>query len=1266
MKKKFSKILGVGLALVLVVSLGAFVVAPANPADASPAANKWAKFSIPSAGSLGDYILAPTDDEGVSTLQSPGGPAYLTKSKDGDLWAYWDVSEATSSNLYKSTDEGRSWIKMGSSTSVVADVEVIDIACSPEDNDVVFVAGLNSDSEYKVYKTSDGGSTWAAMPDLPGAFGAITCLDVSYKDGRHYVAAGANNGVNGEVYVKPDIAYETWEAQQMTTHNKVWDVAFSPNFATETNENVVAVTDSGIATYVRHQFGGGDWDTVKAQLRVGTGICFSGISGADIAFPDDYDSTTSGDNAELFVGIDATGATCPVEFQTDGQGGAVWSTDNQTSGSYSVKLTAPLTADYAKVKLPISEAFSSFTAPSFYYKISIDAFETNIEDIGGTWPIYVRSGETVTQGYFSPFVVIEISDGITTHWIISQQWAESTKVDWTLWDNAQASTVYSEALWHNEGFNAPPTTVGYAGWGPLSYFTDTLYPDYNVVDVGIALGNFAVTGQQSAYVDDITINGETCTLEDPTDAVFGDVYYINYTTAHDKGVNRDISSIDLDGSAGDACILAACLPTADVATRRDVMRSSDSGATWYASSQDPSGPGDAGAYVVVDDDFFDNGKAWVATVGSTNDDQSAISLTNDYGKCWIQISMINTEIDKLLKGGLAFSPVFATDETMFMITTSTGPVDSLWRWDGEYWSRVHDNDTASCDIDAVQVSPDFAESNTVYLADKGDKKVWYSKDGGFRFIKQSSGPAAFADDAGWIVLDYNTVLVGGTDKVYKATRRDGARYSTKTALFGTIMSFAVSPDYESDTTVLCGGNAGKVGLSTNGGSTWKQKPAGVKVKDTATTCYVAFDSDYATNSIIYAAAKGSQAVYRLEVDESTSWSKISDGTDTASPAEPVAFGADPSGIVAANGAVYCAVEKEVDTGTDDVEEVYEDILVSRSINPTASTTSSRGVYFEPIKTSFTGTIGNTTGLWLTGGSSNILWTEETVAVGGTTNAIWKYEDALIVAPTLTEPEDTSSTGRTGTATLKWEKMDGASRYVIWVSSNEDFSPLFGTWTDTNKVSSTASYGVSDLTAGKTYYWKMRSADSVSSLSTLRGRALSPWSEVWSFTTGIAGGEWNPFVTATGFAGNVAPQPGAQGVILSPSFQWNAADWATGYEFVLADNTGFTSPIKEFVGADALTTAVYALDTNLAYSTEYYWKVRAISDTSESIWATGVFTTMAKPVEAPAPVVVEEVPAPPAPVLPIAETPAYVWAIIAIGAVLVIALIVLIVRTRRAV
>ncbi|GAJ12619.1 unnamed protein product, partial [marine sediment metagenome] len=169
-------------------------------------------------------------------------------------------------------------------------------------------------------------------------------------------------------------------------------------------------------------------------------------------------------------------------------------------------------ADYAKVKLAVIDAFADFTAPSFYYKISDTAVETT-EDIGATWPMYAREGETVINGYLSPYPVIHIFDGSTDHWIIGQPWAESTKVDWTVWDNAQASTVYTEALWHMETFGVDPGIADVpAGWGPLSYWTTT-YSEYNVVDAGIGFGLFDLTRQQIAYVDSLTIDTTTYDLE---------------------------------------------------------------------------------------------------------------------------------------------------------------------------------------------------------------------------------------------------------------------------------------------------------------------------------------------------------------------------------------------------------------------------------------------------------------------------------------------------------------------------------------------------------------------------------------------------------------------------------------------------------------------------------------------------------------------------------------------------------------------------------
>ncbi|GAH77466.1 unnamed protein product, partial [marine sediment metagenome] len=111
----------------------------------------------------------------------------------------------------------------------------------------------------------------------------------------------------------------------------------------------------------------------------------------------------------------------------------------------------------------------------------------------------------------------------------------------------------------------------------------------------------------------------------------------------------------------------------------------------------------------------------------------------------------------------------------------------------------------------------------------------------------------------------------------------------------------------------------------------------------------------------------------------------------------------------------------------------------------------------------------------------------------------------------------------------------------------------------------------------------------------------------------------------------------------------------------------------------LVVTSYAYVTELPYSTAYYWKVKAVSgleaegDLEEGAWASGVFITKAEPEEEAPPIEVIE--QPPVVIEPIVEvitpaatttliTPAWIYVIIGVGAVLVIALLVLIVRTRR--
>jgi hypothetical protein len=309
--------------------------------------------------------------------------------------------------------------------------------------------------------------------------------------------------------------------------------------------------------------------------------------------------------------------------------------------------------------------------------------------------------------------------------------------------------------------------------------------------------------------------------------------------------------------------------------------------------------------------------------------------------------------------------------------------------------------------------------------------------------------------------------------------------------------------------------------------------------------------------------------------------------------------------------------------------------MKRSLNPTGSTvTAVLYPYFEEVRGASTGPLTGTMDKLLME-SGPKLWT----IYNGT--GIKYYEDTLTGSPTLVSPADGAESVTLTGIVLSWNAMDGAKTYQVLVNSDPSFLGVGVTVPDTSLTST----GVSGLASGTDYYWKVR----VLSQSPTRSR----WSETRMFSTALGAAPWSPFVPASG----VSPAPGATDVPLSPVFQWNPAEWATGYDFDLSDSPDFSTIVSTTV-----SEPFYAYDGVLDYSTSYYWRVRAVSATSESGWGEGVFTTMAAP---PPPPPEPPEPEPPVVIPPVEQvTPAYIWAIIAIGAVLVIAVIVLIVRTRR--
>jgi hypothetical protein len=290
----------------------------------------------------------------------------------------------------------------------------------------------------------------------------------------------------------------------------------------------------------------------------------------------------------------------------------------------------------------------------------------------------------------------------------------------------------------------------------------------------------------------------------------------------------------------------------------------------------------------------------------------------------------------------------------------------------------------------------------------------------------------------------------------------------------------------------------------------------------------------------------------------------------------------------------------------------------------------------------------------------------------TPKTLCSYADPIAInGPTPMAPADEESiavnpiTGRAYNISFTWERYH--NKYIIschiQIATDPDFEAMVryveATGIDSDIISrvigptgggttASPSLYVAEFMPGTTYYWRTRVSD------TTYGPLESPWSETRSFNVEST----TEFMTAS-------PEVGATGVSLTPTLTWTEYAEATSYEVAVAEDETFA--ILDV--SHSATETFYKVEKALKYSTTYYWRVRA----EGGEWATGVFTTMAEPEEPTPPVVIE--PTPPTEVtvveVPVQGPPQAIpnWmllTIIGIGAVLVIALIVLIVRTRRVV
>jgi len=455
----------------------------------------------------------------------------------------------------------------------------------------------------------------------------------------------------------------------------------------------------------------------------------------------------------------------------------------------------------------------------------------------------------------------------------------------------------------------------------------------------------------------------------------------------------------------------------------------------------------------------------------------------------------------------------------------------------------------------------------------------------------------------------------------------------------------------------------------DGNSSWTKITK--SVASSATNVIVIADDDFANNNMIYAATTvGGKNVASYEIGASTNWLNM-----MFAP-----FGANEGvyGLTTENGVLYAVTTNTTSVGTPTVPETS---LLWQCLEPVGAD------YTRPCwDSTATAAADNVTlgrgsasnNALAASSGSNKIWAVKTNDV----NKLYSYIDVMAVAgPTLAAPADGYSnpvnnvTGRANEIAFSWSRLSNATQYDLQIAYDDSFTEMVsgidtGTKSmptvviavgpDRNGATDPAGAQVNFM-PGTTYYWRVKATAPLT----------SPYSEVRTLT--IQPG--SALVPAIG-----SPANGATISSSNPAFSWSPVSGATMYEFQLAVSTNFGASVFSTQLPDTGIRPAVKLDPGMTY----FWRVRAVAPVT-GMWSTISNFMVAEEVVAPTPtppVVVQQVPAPqinipaappaqeivipsaPTPPAPIA--PGYIWAIIIIGAVLVIAVIVLIVRTRRTV
>jgi len=616
--------------------------------------------------------------------------------------------------------------------------------------------------------------------------------------------------------------------------------------------------------------------------------------------------------------------------------------------------------------------------------------------------------------------------------------------------------------------------------------------------------------------------------------------------------------------------------------------------------------------------------AWAGTnvVAGTTGTDSAFAISADNGATFNDVSLI----DAL---GTLKDVAVATDNSQIYLVTNTSANTTLWRKDTSYQRILV---IAGVNDWIVRVAPEDAK--VIYLFKVGGTDAITSKDAGEASITIRITNLGVADA---VVESADVVYALSATGTVSKTTNAGFIWTDKATGLGNGFSLhLIAKD-----NLVAGGTAGGVAYTTDGNANWTKVSAVIS----AGNVHVVADG-LATGNYIYAVSDVlNDYIYRWKIDPATTaWTKIS---------TQLVASEEGDGIELNGGVLYVTTTINA-TPCGNLWRTLAPTATTVSFTQTAAAT---GTTFDDYPLGFVISAGPK------------LW-----AIDTNNSKLYSIVDTVQTAlPAAAKPADKANV-QTNTANglvydivFEWARLSKSTDYQLQIALDSTFNDLIfdntfnaGTADPVVKIAGPSS-GVAVL-PNTTYYWRIR--------ATLPLR--SNWSTARTFTSAPTEAP-KPFVP-----GLLAPSAAQTNVAIRPTFQWaNPSDFNIGtdqYRLMVADNMAFTAPK---ISRDLLTTNSYISELDLDYGTAYYWRVQAVkvvgSTKTAGPWVSGVFTTMGKPeptiytapdgmtfnTRAELEAYLKQLYAP----KPV-TTPVYIWVIIAIGAILVIAVIVLIVRTRR--